>query len=274
MNLHEIGTRAAAAHERLRRTGPLVHHITNFVVMNDTANVTLAVGASPVMAHAVDEVEEMTAVAGALVLNPGTLEPDWVQAMLLAGRAARSARRPVILDPVGAGATSYRTRTNRRLIDEVGPSIVRGNAGEIGVLAGAGGAVRGVDSVGELEAPDQVALRAARGWGCCVAITGKRDHVSDGERVIGVENGHPWLTAVTGTGCMATAVTGAFAAVEPDGWLAAVAALGLFGLAAERAAGNAQGPGSFKTALIDALFALVPGELERGIRLVDPTTEG
>ena len=273
MDHREVRSGVAKAYERLRATGPLVHHITNFVVMNDTANVTLAVGASPVMAHALEEVEEMVAVAGALVLNPGTLAPDWVEAMLLAGRKARADATAVVLDPVGAGATTFRTRTNRRLLDEVAPTIVRGNGGEIGALAGAGGAVRGVDSVGELDAPDRVAGLAAREWNCVVAITGRRDHVSDGERTVGVENGHPWLTAVTGTGCMATAVTGAFAAVEPDPLLAAVAALGLYGLAAEGAAAAARGPGTFKPALIDELFRLTPGDLEQGIRLVDPAGE-
>ena len=130
----EMARRAAAALERLRAARPLVHHITNLVVMNDTANLTLLLGASPVMAHAPEEVEEMVALAGALVLNPGTLERDWIEAMLRAGLRARELSIPVILDPVGAGATSFRTTTNRMLLERVRPTIVRGNAGEIGAL--------------------------------------------------------------------------------------------------------------------------------------------
>jgi len=268
MTLDKMGSAAAAALDRLRSTRPLVHHITNFVVMNDTANVTLLVGAAPVMAHAVEEVEEMVAMAGALVLNPGTLAPDWVAAMRLAGRKAGERNTPVVLDPVGAGATRYRTQVNLGLLSEVAPSIVRGNAGEIGALAGAGGEVRGVDSVGTLAAPEQVVRQAARDWSSVVAITGKRDLVSDGDRLVGVDNGHPWLTTLTGTGCMATAVIGAFAAVEPDRLLASVAALGCYGLAAEQAAARSSGPGSFKQALFDALFDLTPERLEQGLRVV------
>ena len=171
MTTKEIGERAAAALERLQESRPLVHHITNYVVMNDTANVTLQLGGSPVMAHALAEVEEMVSMADALVLNPGTLEPDWIEAMLLAGRRAGERGIAVVLDPVGAGATAYRTQSNRRLLDEVRPGIVRGNAGEIGALAGAGGEVRGVDTVVGLDEPERVARQAARSWGCVVAIT-------------------------------------------------------------------------------------------------------
>lgn len=269
MEEQEFKARAAAALDRLQKTRPLVHHVTNFVVMNDTANVTLHVGASPVMAHAREEVEEMASMADAVVLNIGTLAPDWVEAMALAGRKASERRIPVILDPVGAGATSLRTEAARRLLAEVRPAIVRGNAGEIGALTGAGGEVRGVDSLGKLERPGHTARDAARLWGCTVAITGKQDWVSDGERLLVVDNGHAWLTTLTGTGCMATAVIGAFAAVEADRLVAAGAALACYGLAAEVAAGRAAGPGSFKSELFDALFNLTPEQLSEGLRLAD-----
>jgi len=265
-----MGRRAATALERLRAERPLVHHITNLVVMNDTANVTLLLGASPVMAHAAEEVEEMVSLAGALVLNPGTLERAWIEVMLRAGRRARERSIPVVLDPVGAGATTFRTETNRMLLERVRPTIVRGNAGEIGALCGAGGAVRGVDSVGDL--PDAVAAArgAARAWAAVVAITGRSDQVSDGTRSYAVDNGHAWLTTLTGTGCMATTAIAAFAAVEPDGMIAALAGLAAFGLAAERAAGRCSGPGSFKVALFDELHGLTPEILAAGARIRGP----
>jgi hydroxyethylthiazole kinase len=269
MGEQQIAGRAAEALGRLRETRPLVHHITNFVVMNDTANVTLLIGASPVMAHAIEEVEEMVSLAGALVLNPGTLQSDWIEAMILAGRCARERGIPVVLDPVGAGATTFRTRTNQRLLEEVRPTIVRGNAGEIGALSGVGGEVRGVDSVVGLSEPEQAVRHVARQWGGVVAITGVRDLVSDGERLLAVDNGHEWLTTLTGTGCMATAIVGAFAAAEPDPLLAAAAGLAGFGLAAERAARETTGPGSFKTAIFDELYGLSPDRLADGARLFE-----
>ncbi len=260
---------AARALAALRESRPLVHHITNFVVMNDTANVTLLVGASPVMAHAVEEVEEMVGLAGALVLNPGTLQREWIDAMLLAGRRARERGIPVVLDPVGAGATRFRTSTNRRLLGELGPSIVRGNAGEIAALSGAGGKVKGVDSVGEVHEPGQVVRQAAQRWNCIVAMTGRRDLISDGARLVAVDNGHEWLTVLTGTGCMSTTLVAAYAAVETDLLLAAAAGLASFGLAAESAAAHSDAPGSFKTALFDELYRLTPAGLAAGARIVE-----
>ena len=263
----ELGRRAARALEAIRAQRPLVHHITNFVVMNDTANVTLQVGALPVMAHAREEVGEMVAMAGALVLNIGTLTPDWVESMLAAGRRANELGVPVVLDPVGAGATALRTESARRLLATLRVRVVRGNAGEIGALYGTGGVVKGVESMGGVEDPLRLAQEAARAWGTVVAITGKRDIVADGRRALGVDNGHPYLTTLTGTGCMSTTMVAAFAAVEPDGLVAAAAGLACFGLAAERAAEQARGPGSFKAALLDALYHLQPADLEQGARI-------
>lgn len=263
----ELGRRAARALEAIRAQRPLVHHITNFVVMNDTANVTLQVGALPVMAHAREEVGEMVAMAGALVLNIGTLTPDWVESMLAAGRRANELGVPVVLDPVGAGATTLRTESARRLLATLKVRVVRGNAGEIGALYGTGGVVKGVESMGGVEDPLRLAQEAARACGTVVAITGKRDIVADGRRALGVDNGHPYLTTLTGTGCMSTTMVAAFAAVEPDGLVAAAAGLACFGLAAERAAEHARGPGSFKAALLDALYHLQPADLEQGARI-------
>ena len=265
--MNSFNEHAAAAFARLRQEKPLLHHITNFVVMNDTANVTLHLGALPVMAHAREEVEEMVGLAGALVLNPGTLSPEWVEAMLVAGKAAEARDIPIVLDPVGAGATTLRTETNRRLLQELKIAVIRGNAGEIGALAGAGGEVKGVESVGGPEDVAGVARQAARAWGSVVAVTGKRDIVSDGEQLLAVDNGHSWLTTLTGTGCMATTAVAAFAAVEKDALIAAAGALAAFGLAAELAAVHAAGPASFKVALFDQLYHLIPEQLAAGARI-------
>ena len=252
----------------LRERKPLVHQITNYVVMNETANATLALGALPVMAHALEEVDEMARVAGALVLNIGTLSPDWVEAMLRAGRAANEAGVPIVLDPVGAGATAYRTETARRLLDELDVAVVRGNAAELATLAGEEAEIRGVESLSAGGA--ELALTAARALETVAAVTGAVDHVSDGETAIAVANGHELLGSVSGTGCMATAVTGAFLAVRREEPLAAAAeALVAFGVAGEDAARDAQGPGTFHAALYDALHNLGPDSIDSRARVED-----
>jgi hydroxyethylthiazole kinase len=244
----------------LRERRPLVHQITNFVVMNETANATLALGALPVMAHAPEEVEEMASAAGALVLNIGTLSHDWVEAMLLAGEAAAG---PIVLDPVGAGATRYRTDTAKRLLDELVVAVVRGNAAEIATLAGREAEIRGVEAIGAADGGGELARAAAEILGTVAAVTGPVDHVSDGERVIAVSNGHELLGTVSGTGCMSTAVTGAFLAAKPQAPLEAAAeALAAFGVAGEDAARDARGPGTFHAALYDALYNLDPATLD------------
>ena len=257
-----------ASLRRLRETKPLVHQITNYVVKNETANATLALGALPVMAHAREEVEEMVGFAGALVLNIGTLSPDWVEAMLLAGRAANERGVPVVLDPVGAGATRYRTETARRILDEVDVAVLRGNAGEVATLVGVEAEVRGVESIGAGDDPAALARRAATSLGLVASVTGPVDHVSDGTRTAAVANGHALLGAVTGTGCMSTALTGCFLAVEPERPLEAAAeALAAFGVAAEDAARGARGPGTFHAALYDALAGLDPSRLDGRARV-------
>ncbi|HSB38620.1 MAG TPA: hydroxyethylthiazole kinase [Gaiellaceae bacterium] len=249
----------------IRERKPLVHQITNYVVMNETANATLALGALPVMAHAPQEVEEMASAASALVLNIGTLSDEWVEAMLLAGRAANGAGVPVVLDPVGAGATSYRTEVSRRLLEELEVAVVRGNSAEVATLAGRGAEIRGVEAVGDGGGPE-LAREAARALGCVAAVTGPVDHVSDGETVNAVANGHELLGTVTGTGCMATAITGCFLAVQTDPLQAATEALVTFGAAGEDAAREAKGPGSFHAALYDALYRLEPETLDSRAR--------
>ena len=252
---------------RIRARKPLVHQITNYVVMNETANATLALGALPVMAHAREEVEEMVALAGALVLNIGTLSPHWVDAMLIAGRAANERGVPVVLDPVGAGATSYRTDTAKKILDEVTVAVLRGNAGEVATLAGVDAEVRGVESIGDTGDAAELARMAARQLGVVASVTGAIDHVSDGERVVAIANGHPLLASITGTGCMSSAITGCFLAVADSPLDGAVEALVAFGVAGEDAAREANGPGSFHVALYDALAALDPETLDGRARL-------
>jgi hydroxyethylthiazole kinase len=242
---------------RLREQKPLIHNITNYVVMNETANAILALGALPVMAHAREEMEEMTAIAGALVLNIGTLSPDWVEAMLVAGRVASERGIPIVLDPVGAGATTYRTETAKRLLDELDVTVLRGNAGEVATMVGVDAEVRGVESIDAGGDPAELAREAARTLGVVASVTGPTDHVSDGERVVKIDNGHELLGLVTGTGCMSSAITGCYLAADRDGPLRAAAdALAAFGLAGELAAEHANGPGTFHAALYDALHAL------------------
>lgn len=244
----------------LRERKPLIHQITNYVVMNETANATLALGALPVMAHAPQEVEEMAAAAGALVLNIGTLSEHWVDAMLLAGKATKA---PIVLDPVGAGATTYRTETAGRLLDELDVTVVRGNVAEVATLTGKKAEIRGVESIGAEGSAADLARDAAQTLGCVVSVTGPTDHISDGERVIAVSNGHPLLGTVSGTGCMSTAMTGSFLAAKPGSPLEAAAeALVAFGVAGEDAAREANGPGTFHAGLYDALYHLDPATLD------------
>jgi hydroxyethylthiazole kinase len=252
----------------LRERKPLVHQITNYVVMNETANATLALGALPVMAHAREEVEEMVALAGALVLNIGTLSPNWVDAMIAAGKAANARTIPVVLDPVGAGATRYRTDTAKRILAEVDVSVLRGNQGEVATLVGVAAEVRGVESIGTADGAADVARTAGRSLGLVASVTGPVDHVSDGDRVLAVANGHELLASVTGTGCMSSAITGCFLAVKPDVPMETAAeALAAFGVAGEDAAREAKGPGSFHVGLYDALAALDPETLDGRARI-------
>jgi hydroxyethylthiazole kinase len=246
--------------QALRARKPLVHQITNYVVMNETANATLALGALPVMAHAGEEVEEMAGIASALVLNIGTLSPHWVDAMLLAGA---SARVPIVFDPVGVGATQFRTITAHRVLDAVNVTVLRGNAGEVATLVGAHAEVRGVESIVAGLEPAELARTAAERLGLVASVTGPVDHVSDGERVLSIANGHPLLATVTGTGCISSSLTGAFLAAKPDAPLEAAAeALAAYGVAAEDAAAGAEGPGTFHARLYDALYALDPATLD------------
>ncbi len=258
---------AAALLARVRERRPLIHHITNVVTVNDVANATVAVGAAPVMAQAIEEVEEIAAASSALALNIGTLTRPTMDAMLRAGRRANAAGVPVIFDPVGAGATSFRTAEAQRLLGTVRVACCRGNAGEVAALAGRSGTVRGVDVAGDVAGVDDVARELATATGAVVAATGRVDVLSDGVRTVWIENGHPLLARVSGTGCMATAVIAAFCAVEPAVLPAAAAGLVCYGVAAELAADDAPGPGTFRVRLLDALASLDPASVVRMARV-------
>lgn len=254
----------------LREKGPLVHNITNYVVMNNTANALLAIGASPVMAHAMEEVEEMVgiaaAVGGALVVNIGTLSETWIDAMHRAMAAAAKAGLPIVLDPVGAGATSYRTRTCKALLETARPAVIRGNASEIMALLDASVQTKGVDSSADSDAAAEPARRLASELGCVVSLSGKTDFVTDGQIGHRGSNGHVLMTRVTGLGCTASALTGAFLAVRPEPLTAAAHAMAVLGIAGEIAAEKAEGPGTLQLHLYDALHNLTREEVARRLR--------
>jgi len=242
---------------KIRTQKPLVHHITNVVTINDCANVTLCIGALPVMAHAPEEVEQMVSAARALVLNIGTLTVEQIDAMVLAGKKANELGIPVILDPVGVGATDLRTENANKILRDVKVSIVKGNSAEISILAGMGGQIRGVESVGEHENIKEVCKILAVKYNTVVAMTSKQDIVTDGKTVYLIDNGHYMMSKVVGTGCMAASVIGAFAAIEEDCVKAAAAALASFGIAGEMAASKGDmGPGTFKVLFFDELSDL------------------
>lgn len=264
--------RTAAFLQAVRDGRPMIHHLTNAVVTNLTANVTLCLGAAPVMAPCVREVEEMVSHAGALLLNIGTLDDALVESMLAAGRKANALGVPVVLDPVGAGATGLRTGAAGRILDEVRVTVLRGNAGEVMTLAGLGGKVRGVDSMERLGEREDAVATLARERGLVAAVTGPVDLVTDGRRSVRVHNGHPLLGRVTGTGCSATTAVAAFLASSPSEPLAASAcALAAFGVAAETAAEGARGPGTFVPRLLDALEGLDAATLLQRVRMEETT---
>lgn len=242
--------------ERIKTQAPLVHNITNFVVMNNTANALLALGASPVMAHAREEAADMAGIASALVLNIGTLNPDWVEAMNLAGQAAYAKQTPIVLDPVGAGATPYRTQVCKELIAVCKPTIIRANASEIRALVDDDIQTKGVDSTSSSHAAVDAAKQLALQTGAVVSISGEVDYVTDGKQLNEVRGGSALMPRVTGMGCTATAITAAFAAVNSDQLAAATHAMQLMKWVGERAAQEAKGPGSFQLHFIDELYLI------------------
>ena len=246
----------SAAIAAVRTQSPLVHNITNYVVMNNSANALLAIGASPVMAHWVSEMEEMTAIAGALVLNIGTLDDKWIDGMLIAGKAAMRRGTPIVLDPVGVGATSQRTEAAMKIIEQCCPTIIRGNASEIMALVDASVMSKGVDSSASSDDALESAKRLAVDTGAVIVISGATDYITNGADVYTVEGGSPIMTTVTGMGCTSTAIVGAFAAVVEDPMIAATAAMAVMSLAGERAAEYSRGNGSMQVNFLDELYNL------------------
>jgi len=249
--------------EKIRENKPLIHNITNYVVMNFTANVLLAMGASPVMAHAENEVADMAAIAGALVLNIGTLSDPWITAMLKAGQKASELGTPIVLDPVGSGATQFRTTTAKEIIRQTKTSVIRGNASEILSLADEKSKTKGVDSVHSVDEAADTARQLAQELKITLAITGAVDLVTDGAQVLRVSNGHSLMPFITGSGCAATSVIGAFLAVDENPVTATATALAFFGLAGEKAGAQTTAPGSFQVALLDALYSVTSEELKQ-----------
>jgi hydroxyethylthiazole kinase len=246
---------AAAALADLRAARPLVHNITNYVAMTIAANVLLALGASPAMVHAREEVEDFVAISSALAINIGTLSPSWVEAMKLAARKAALLGKPWVLDPVGCGATPYRTRASAALA-ALKPTIIRGNASEIMSLAGESGATgKGVDSTAGSDAAIEAARALANTTGAIVAVTGETDYATDGATVMAVKGGHALMPLSTALGCALTATVAAFAAVRPP-FEATVAALAIYAAAGSEAASRCRGPGHLPAELCDALYTM------------------
>ncbi|MDR1431397.1 MAG: hydroxyethylthiazole kinase [Propionibacteriaceae bacterium] len=239
---------------KVRQQRPLVHTITNYVTVNDVANVLLSFGAAPAMVETFDEAYDFALLASAVYLNLGTLTPEQEAAGTEAILGAASVGTPVVVDPVALGAVPHKERALNHLLKIAKPSIIKGNGGEILSLAGVAGATRGVDAAGELAGLEAAAVESARRLGCVIAATGKVDVVTDGLRLARIHNGHKLLTAVSGTGCMAGALVAAATAVEPDPLLAAVAGIAAMGIAGELAAQASALPGSFRVALIDSIY--------------------
>lgn len=253
--------------QKIRAESPLVHNITNYVVMNTTANALLAIGASPVMAHSIDEVEEMVQIAKALVINIGTLSKHWIEAMHRAVESARKLNVPIVLDPVGAGATKLRTQTAHSLIQTAAPTIIRGNASEIRALYHAESETKGVDTLHSSEEAIEAGRQLSRKYGCAVSISGEVDVIIKDDKTVKIFNGHPLMPRVTGLGCTASAITGAFAAVNPSAFHAAAHAMAVMGVAGEIAAEQSKGPGTLQLYLLDTLHQLNENDIIKRLRL-------
>lgn len=253
--------------QEIRNKAPLVHNITNFVTMEQTANVLLALGTSPVMAHAMEEVEDMVGISHSLVLNIGTLSPPWIKAMTLAAKAAKRKGIPIVFDPVGCGATPYRTASAQSLIKEGMVTVIKGNASEIAALTGDRSLTKGVDSIlNPVDCIDHAKALAAQRK-CVVVISGATDVITNGQAVALVHNGHFLMAKVTGMGCNAAALIGAFLAVNRDLFMGCVQAMCIMGIAGEMAAQFCHGVGSFKTSFLDSVYNLSLPHLQRSLRI-------
>lgn len=251
----------------VRETSPLVHNITNYVVMNNTANALLAIGASPIMAHAQSEVEEMVSISHSLVVNIGTLDEYWVESMLLAVKKANSLNKPWVLDPVGAGATSYRDTVLSELLT-LNPTVIRGNASEIIALAKANiTTIKGVDSTAKSDEAIEAAKNLVRNYGSIVCISGETDIIINDKQGIFLKNGHEMMTRVTGLGCTASALIGAFIGVIENKIEAVAAAMSLLSISGELVSDHSAGPGSLQLHLIDKLYNITEQEFSDQLKL-------
>lgn len=255
---------------KVREEKPLIHHLTNTVTMNDCANVTLAIGASPVMASHIEEVTDIVRQAKALVINFGTSGNDTYEAMLRAGKAANEQWIPVVFDPVGVGATPFRTNRAKEFLKHVHISIIRGNVSEVHALIGGETITKGVDA-GEVDmSKSELAVKAAQQLGSVVVISGEQDVVSDGENVVRIDNGDPLLTKITGTGCMTTSLIACFAAITENTFLAAIAGMTVMSLAGDLAKnrlGENDGIGTYRVKLMDEIFLMEGNRWEKGVLL-------
>lgn len=259
---------------KIKEKRPIVHHITNFVTMNDCANAVLALGGSPIMAYAPNEVEEITAIASALVLNAGAPDVNRMEAMMMAGKLANTQHIPIVLDPVGVGVSSFRREFIQELIDQVEISVIKGNMAEIRCLAGCKTAVRGgIDSLTTEDDDPQVVAELARRKGCIVAASGKKDILSDGERIFYIHNGHEMLSCVTGTGCMTTSVMGTFIGAGGSILQGVIGGFLTMGIAGEIAHQNLQpldGHGTYRARVLDAIGVISPDILiKRGVLTIE-----
>ena len=249
---------------KIRDSKPMIHHITNYVAMNDSANITIAIGASPIMSFAHGEMEELVSAASALLINIGTLDEYIIQAMMLALSAAKKNNVPILLDPVGSGATKLRTNTSLTLVKE-GVDVVKGNQGEILSLLGREGVVKGVDSKAEAEA--EVVRKISQKINSVVVATGKEDFVTDGKKVYVIRNGDEMLGRITASGCMLGSVIASFMAVQRDYLVAAIEGLACYNVAGELAAERSNGSGSFRQNLIDEVFNITAEKVMNRIEL-------
>jgi hydroxyethylthiazole kinase len=260
---------------RLREQRPLVQTITNFVSMDVAANALLAIGASPAMVHAPEEVADFLRLSTALVINIGTLSKHWVESMLIAAAAAQAERKPWVLDPVGVGATAFRNDTVAALLAH-GPAIVRGNASEIMAIARIAGVTdavavpKGVDAANTTAEAEGLAVALAQRLSCVIAATGAEDIVTDGTRLVRLANGDPLMSRVTALGCALSAIAGAFAGVTDDAFEATAAAVAIYGVAGEMAAEGDQriGTGSYRVGFLDELDRIEAADVAARLKVV------
>lgn len=246
----------------IRDNSPLVHNITNYVVMNNTANALLSVGASPVMAHAIEEVEDIVAISSSLVVNMGTLSEKWIDSMLLAAKKAKETGTPFVFDPVGVGASKYRMETAQKIVENATPDVIRGNASEIMALAKLANTTKGVDSTIEAHSAIEGAIKLSKTLNNTIIISGATDYIITGDKTSTISNGSPLMAKVTGMGCTATSIVGACIAVEKDFHLAATAAMAIMGIAGDMAEEISKGPGSFQANFLDSLYLVTPAMIE------------